>query len=879
MTEPPGRGGKARLLLALVRGHATRHPLEVALALLGVILGASVVVGIDASVAACVAGFRSTVADLAGDSTHRIVARSGPLRDRDFIDLRTAHPELPLTPVIDRRVGLVRDNDAATDDTAIDDDRATAGTARLVGIDVFTYRSLESLESLDDQLSAGAFRAFQTEPDTVLLVDALAGRLDAAADDTLTIVGGADRKTVRVAGVFTLDEPAASSAPDLMVADIATAQELTGSIGLLDRIETRLAPPSDADSERPTEAEVRALLPPHLELVTTEGAGERLEELIAAYRLNLLSLSMMAAFVAVFIVYNASLVSVNRRRETLAILRCVGASPLDLALVFLLEALLLGLVGAALGIILGRALAAGFVELIAGTIEDLYAAVRPAALSIGLGTLAKGGAVAVGSALLGALVPVIAASRVPPVSAMASTASARRSGAWVLVLAGFGLASFAAAGLVWRIAPTESVRAGYAIAASVWLGFALVTPAMAGLAARAAATIARLVPMGRGLPLLLAATDIRRSLGVSGIAVAAMMLAMAMNVAILTTVGSFRSTVLEWLDNRYRSDLYIAPELAISEGVQSPLDPALVDRVVSHPQAAEVLLYRHTDAEVRTRPVMLTATDLRTTERLALLPLAGQRPDAPLDTSSHVYISQPLAIKLDARTGDDIAIPTPTGPWTTTVRGVFHDFVADRGTVLIDLDAYRQRWDDDAINAAHVNLKPGIAAAEARPAWAAELTSDYPVVVHDHQRLRAETRRVFDRTFRITDVLGWLSGLVALCGLTGALLALTTARKQEFAVLLAVGARPSQLALRVACEGLLIALVAVALAIAAGAALGEILASVIQYRSFGWTIDTAPQPMAWAQAAAFAIAGAAIATILPFRMISGAAPAGGLRDE
>lgn len=872
MTEPASRGGRARLLLALVKGHAARHPLEVALALLGVVLGASVVVGIDTSVAACVAGFRSTVTDLAGDSTHRVVAASGPLRDRDFIALRTEHPGLPLTPVIDRRVGL---------GTGAEKD--ALGTARLVGLDVFTYRSLESLESLDDQLSDDAFRAFQTEPATVLLVDALAERLGLEAGGTLTIDGGADRRRVRVAGVFSLDEPAASSAPDLMVADIATAQELTGSLGLLDRIETRLAPgrpesPSGADT-RPTEAEIRDLLPPHLELVTTEGAARRLEELIEAYRLNLLSLSMMAAFVAVFIVYNASLVSVNRRRETLAILRCVGASPAHLALVFLLEAALLGVAGAVLGIALGRALASGFVGLIAGTLDDLYAAVRPAALTISPGTLAKGTAVAVGSALLGAIVPVVAASRVPPVTAMAATVVARRSTRWVLLLGAIGLGAFAAAGLVWRLAPAESVRAGYVIAASVWLGFALVTPGLAGLAARGVAALARHAPGGLGLPVLLAASDIRRSLGVSGIAVAAMMLAMAMNVAILTTVGSFRSTVLDWLDNRYRSDLYIAPELAISEGVQSPLDPELVERVTTHPQAGEVLLYRHTDAEVRDRPVMLTATDVRATERQGLLPLAGPRLEAPLDPGAHAYISQPLAIKIDADRGDRLTLPTPAGSWDVTIRGVFHDFVADRGTVLIDLEAYRRRWGDDTINAAHVRLAEGVDTQKARREWAAELTADAPVVVHDHRRLRAETRRVFDRTFRITDVLGWLSGLVALCGLTGALLALTTARKRELAVLLAVGARPGQLGVRVACEGLLIAIVAVGLAVAAGSALGEILAGVIQYRSFGWTIDTEPRPMAWAQAAAFALAGAAAATALPFRMISSAAPAGGLRDE
>ncbi|MEM0983696.1 MAG: FtsX-like permease family protein [Planctomycetota bacterium] len=850
-------GGRWRLLSSLIRGHVARHPLEVALALLGVVLGASVVVGIDAAVEACVSGFRATVTDLAGDSTHRIVSRSGPLRDEDFVELRVNNATMPLTPVIDRRVGV--------------ESSATPLRARLVGIDVFTYRSLDSLESLDEQLSDDAFERFQTVPGTVLLVDRLAERLGVDAGDSIAIDGGTAVESVEVVGVFTLEEPAASSAPDLIVADIATAQELTGSMGTLDRIETRI-------DEAFTDERISAALPGHLELRSTGEAAGRLEELIEAYRLNLLALSMMASFVAVFIVYNASLVSVNRRRETLAILRCVGASPKDLALVFLLEAAVLGVLGAVIGVLLGRGLAAVFVRLISGTLEDLYAAVSPGELSIGVLTLAKGAAVAIGSALLGAAIPVISASRVPPVSAMGSTTTARRSGAWVRVLTACGVTSFVFAAALW-ISPDTSIIGGYAIAASVWLGFALVTPGLAGLAARVAAWLSRLAPMGRGLPALLAASDVRRSLGVTGIAVAAMMLAMAMNVAILTTVGSFRTTVLNWLDGRYRSDLYIAPELAVEERVPSTLDPALAESIALHPQARDVLFYRHVDATVEDRPILLTATDLGLTESQDLLPLVGESLAEPFDAGRHVFLSQPLAIKLGRAIGDTVSFATPAGPWEATVRGVFHDFVADRGTALVDLGTYRARWGDTQVNAAHVTLVDGITTSDGQAAWNAEFGGDYPIVVHNHGNLRAEARRIFDRTFRITDVLGWLSGLVALCGLTGALLALTTARRREFAVLLAVGASPVQLAVRVASEGLIIALVAVGLAIAAGSALGEILAGVIQFRSFGWTIETAAQPMSWAQALAFALVGAVAATLLPFRILSGAAPSEGLRSE
>jgi len=376
-------GGRLRLVRGLVVGHARRHPLDLVLALVGISIGAAVVVGVDAAVAACTGAFERSVRDLAGTSTHRIIAEGGVLTDADFVELRLARPDRPLAPVIDRRVRIIEDDDAGS--------RTAGGViARLLGLDVFTAEAVDAPADVRDDLGEEAFRRFQTEPGTAIVVRPLADRLGIEAGDRIRIDAGTTRAGLEIVAVVDLPEPAASAAPDLLVTDLATAQEVLDRPGVLDRIETRLT--DDADRE-----DLESVLRAGLVLRGVDDDARRLDALIASYRLNLLALSMMASFVAVFIVYNAVLLGVERRTATIAILRCTGMRGRGLAAVFVSEAMLLGVLGGIIGTGAGWVLAFVLTDLVSGTISALYAPVSAAVPALALAAAGKALAIAVGS--------------------------------------------------------------------------------------------------------------------------------------------------------------------------------------------------------------------------------------------------------------------------------------------------------------------------------------------------------------------------------------------------------------------------------------------------------------------------------------------------
>src|SRR5258708_32704495 len=82
------------------------------------------------------------------------------------------------------------------------------------------------------------------------------------------------------------------------------------------------------------------------------------------------------------LVYKTLCVSVVRRRAEIGILRAIGTARSTILALFLAEALLFGLIGAALGVLLGRILAGGAVRLIADTVNALYTTSRPAPIEL-----------------------------------------------------------------------------------------------------------------------------------------------------------------------------------------------------------------------------------------------------------------------------------------------------------------------------------------------------------------------------------------------------------------------------------------------------------------------------------------------------------------
>ncbi len=488
-------------------------------------------------------------------------------------------------------------------------------------------------------------------------------------------------------GVVTPTGVAASELDDVLIADLATAQELTGSVGTLDRIDAVL----DAD------ADVRALtaaLPPGLSLRSTSQQAGALGQLIQSYRLNLSALSLMASFVAVFIVYNSMLISVQQRATSLGILRCLGASRRQLGGLYVAEAMLYAAAGGAAGVVGGWGLAHVLLSYVSTTINDLYTSVRPAPVHLDGLMWAKGMGVSVGSCLVGALVPLVRASRTPPVNAFRGADRQRAAGPVSLALAAVGVALLGLSYVAWKL-PGESPLAGFVMAFLVAVGFALTCPWATRAGCQLVAWAAR--PMQQ-VPLQMAAAGVGRSLGITGVAVAATMLAMGMNIGIRTMVSSFRTSLDSWMGRRFAADVFVGPELTVDHRADATLDPAVAAWVARQPagRPRDRLPGRRHARSAAGRPCS-SGTDVA--DVLRTLPMKYVAPGGrPFDPAGDALVSEPLAGRTHAAAGDTVTVDSPTGPHAFHVWGVFYDFGTERGQLMLDRHTYAADWRDDRVH-------------------------------------------------------------------------------------------------------------------------------------------------------------------------------------
>ena len=95
------------LLGVAVWRHALRHPVQLALAVLGIALGVAVVVSIDLANASAQRAFELSAEGLAGRATHVIEAGPAGLPEQVYVDLRLGAGVRRAAPVVEGHVALL----------------------------------------------------------------------------------------------------------------------------------------------------------------------------------------------------------------------------------------------------------------------------------------------------------------------------------------------------------------------------------------------------------------------------------------------------------------------------------------------------------------------------------------------------------------------------------------------------------------------------------------------------------------------------------------------------------------------------------------------------------------------------------------------------
>lgn len=863
MSSPLLRRSSLRYLL--------RHPWQFGLAVLGVALGVAVIVSIDLANASATRAFSLSSEAVSGRATHQVVGGPEGLPDDAFRRL-VLETDIPAAPVVEGYVFVPRQPGRP------------GRLLHLLGVDPFSERPFRPYLAggsggTREEGSSVDLGPLLTRPAAGVLSATTAAEMGLKPGSSFSIRTGASLKTIELIGLLEpRDESTRNALADLLVMDIAAAQEVLGRVGRLDRIDLILPDGPDGDIRR-----AAAVLPPGAQILRAASRTETTEEMTQAFRLNLTALSLLALVCGVFLIYNTMVFSVVQRRTLIGTLRAIGVTRGQIFGLVLAEAAIVALAGTAAGLGAGVLLARELVRLVTQTINDLYFVVTVRELAVPVAVLVKGGVLGVGATLTAALAPAFEATNAPPRAVLSRSALEVRlrrvlprvtlAGAGMLALGGGLLAipSGGGKGLIVSFAGLFAVILGAALlapGATVAL-VRLLRPAMGGLFGI----------LGR-----MAAGGVVASLSRTAVAIAALVIAVSATIGIGVMIDSFRGTVVRWLDATLRSDIYLGTPSRAGGFSGGDLDPDVALRMANLPGVARVNLLRRTELPSEDGPVRLIVlgTDLR---GLSGYELKEGRPSEAwpaFQDQDAVVVSEPFAHRRGVSSGDRLRLRTAAGDREFRVAGVYYDYASDRGLVLMSRKTYLRHWPDRPLTGFSVDLKPGMDVEQAIRSLRAALAKEpggERLSIQSNRALKEVSMTIFDRTFRITSVLRMVSGLVAFIGVLSALMALQLERARELGVLRANGLTPGQVWHLVTSQTGLLGLAAGLLSLPVGLALAAIMIFVINRRSFGWTIRMEVDPTILLGALALALGAALLAGIYPAWKMARTSPALALREE
>lgn len=821
--------GFSQVFAALVTRPIKREKSRSLLTISGIAVGVSVLVAIQLANQSAIRSFEETVEAVAGRANYQITPSSGTLDQEILIDLQPFWASgVRFAPVIDRD-GILVERDLPVRILAVD---------LLSDLQFRDYRFTRVAGGASGD-EAGAveswfLRLFADR--SVLLPASFARDLGLEIGDHVTIrLGGAsERMTLRA--VLESDGPAAAFDGAIVIMDIAVAQSAFPPLGgTLSRIDVL------SDEDPSLIAALRGTLPDGVVLERPARRAERVDQMLTAFRVNLLALSAVSLIVGIFLVYNTVLVSVLRRRGVIGTMKTLGVAPIQIFAAFLLEGALLGLIGAIAGIVLGLGLARSMLELVSRTVSTLY--VRTAPGSIELGGEVIFGAIAVGIviSLIAALQPAAEAARVRPLSLLRASRLSRISPRRIIASSIVGIVLLILAAIASRIPPAGTISVGgYTAVLLIIAGFSLLTPAALGAAAR---LLRWPFAAWFRIPGRLAAASMPVSLRRTAVAAAALAIAIAMMVAVSMMIGSFRETVDAWVAQTVASDIWLRPVRSL-DAAPASFPPGILEDLgrIDVVEAADP--FRGREILIGDLPFLLGSGDFETLARHGRLPMIDPS-DAPrtlrnAKARDQALVSESFATRLEMKVGDTIDLPVPSGVVPIQIAGIYRDYSTDRGIVVIDRSNYLELYDDPDIDTIGIYLREGADPESARRTLEEALSARWGAFAFTNRTIRDEVLRIFDQTFVITWALLGIALTVAILGIISTLSALILERRREIALLRVTGMRRREIRTMVVLEAAILGITATVFGVVCGYLLSLVLIFVINRQSFGWTIAFSP---------------------------------------
>lgn len=571
------------------------------------------------------------------------------------------------------------------------------------------------------------------------------------------------------------------------------------------------------------------------------------KEALSFFNNILLGFAGVALFVGTFLILNTFSIIVAQRTKELALSRALGASRRQVIGSVMVEALVIGLVAAVLGLAAGVGVGAALAEVAAN-----FSSLVLAGIGLPLAAVISAFVVGVGVTMIAALLPAVRASRVPPVAALQEVATPDRP-LTKLTVSGAALGALGTGAIAYGLA-TEGDAVLWLLMGGVlaaFVGVALLSPA---LARPAVSVLGRLFSWS--VPGKLGRLNSGRNPRRTAITAAALMVGVALITGVNTIITSADRSLRGDATDAFQADLIISGQE--SPGMMPTFDEALLPKMRELAGVRSVAAEYNEQAVIGGEPRMATAvTDLPTIVQDFSLAAAAGTLSQP--APGEVVVGESYAAESGLAVGDTITAQLPRGePTTFRIIGTYQATPFYGGFIFGPDIVPGMRT--PAPSFAYVKLADGADAAAARQGLEALLVDSPEMLVEDTEQFLDRELGESAQLLLMIQVLLGLAILIAVLGVINTLALSVLERTRELGLLRAIGLSRAATMRMVTVEAVVITVFGALLGVAVGVGLG---AAVVQGLADEGLKELA---IPWSQVGVYLVLGALVgvlAAVLP----------------
>ncbi len=802
--------------LSLALRYLSGRKLRALLTTLAIVFGVLVVFGMNTIIPAMMKSFQANVLAASGQVDATISLKTADVFPVDELARVASIPGIRAsTGLLDRTVNLPADyfdHDPAAPDSI--------SALSVVGINPAEARSVHSYNIISGRFLQDA------DTSAAVVSQTLADNIGAGIGSDLKLPTAIGEQTLSIVGIL----PArAMPGNEEVLVTLAQAQSMFGMPAKINTIEANYDTLDNA-----SRAEIQAAIQSALGSEYQIGALASNSELLTNLQLGQTIfnvLGVMGLLMGGFIIFNTFRTVVAERRRDIGMLRALGASRKSIFYIILIEGLVQGVLGTALGILSGYGFSVLVLKLMGPALQKFLnvklgmpeVSLPIILISIGLG---------VGVTLLAGLIPAVSASRVTPLEALRPSVGKlnfRRLaglGFWV----GAVMIALAVAALLTRNAGLIGAGGMLFI-----IGLILIAPSLVSPIAALFGGIASLIFARQGTAHL-AQGNLSRQPARAAVTASATMIGLAILVTLASIITSASIGFERVLRKSLGSDYLLIPPSVAVWGTNVGSNPDFAKELRGTEGVAVVSSLRFAPAQVNELPISLMGIDPDSYGQVSGLTFAaGDEATAysALKTPRSVILNAVLATSVGAKVGDEVNMLTPNGLKPYKVVAIGGDYlnakIATAYVAQADIAADFGRTEDVLLQ---LNLTPTANRTTAESAIKA-VVARYP-----QYRLVSgsgyidENMQLFDVAFAAMYAVLIFLAVPSLLAMLNTLAIGVIERTREIGMLRAVGATRKQVRTMIVVEAIILAAIGTAFGLLAGLYLGYTTVETLHLSGF-----------------------------------------------